>query len=182
MFIHGFYFSLDEIKTVESRFEICEMTDSCEERVRIPGIIHMEGEEEDTVKLSVETVRDLKLNIPLKIAVDGAETGNNYVHLGKGKQKPSWVSPCSKYVRYIICIVGLSENVHCVSHATNICFLQIRRSILHPDLETLIPNQRGGKFCQYATDRYHDTGVLLGGLRGRGNLVPGHTLTQRHQH
>ena len=73
------------------------MSDSVEERVRIPGIIHMEGEDSD--KLNVETVRSLKLNIPLKIAVDGAETGNNFVPLGKGKQKPSWVSPCSKYVR-----------------------------------------------------------------------------------
>ena len=76
------------------------MSDSCEERVRIPGIIHMEGEEEESDKLNVETVRSLKLNIPLKIAVDGAETGNNFVPLGKGKQKPpSWVSPSSKYAR-----------------------------------------------------------------------------------
>ena len=50
------------------------MSDSCEERVRIPGIIHMEGEEEGTDKLNDETIRSLKLNIPLKIAVDGAET------------------------------------------------------------------------------------------------------------
>ena len=75
------------------------MSDSVEERVRIPGIIHMEGEEEGSDKLDVETVRSLKLNIPLKIAVDGAETGSNFVPLGKGKQKPSWVSPCSKYAR-----------------------------------------------------------------------------------
>ena len=75
------------------------MSDSCEERVRIPGIIHMEGEE-DTDKLNDETIRSLKLNIPLKIAVDGVETGNNFVPLGKGKQKPAWVSPCSKYTRY----------------------------------------------------------------------------------
>ena len=73
------------------------MSDSCEERVRIPGIIHMEGEEAEN--LDVETLRSLKLNIPLKIAVDVAETGNNFVPISKGKQKPSWVSPCSKYVR-----------------------------------------------------------------------------------
>ena len=73
------------------------MSDSCEERVRIPGIIHMEGEEAEN--LDVETLRSLKLNIPLKIAVDVAETGNNFVTISKGKQKPSWVSPCSKYVR-----------------------------------------------------------------------------------
>ena len=73
------------------------MSDSCEERVRIPGIIHMEGEEAEN--LNVETLRSLKLNIPLKIAVDVAETGSNFVPISKGKQKPSWVSPCSKYVR-----------------------------------------------------------------------------------
>ena len=73
------------------------MSDSCEERVRIPGIIHMEGE--DAENLDVETLRSLKLNIPLKIAVDVAETGNTFVPISKGKQKPSWVSPCSKYVR-----------------------------------------------------------------------------------
>ena len=68
------------------------MTESnaAEERVRMPGMISMEnGDDED--HLDTDKVRNLRLNIPLKIAVD-----DNGPVL-KGRQKLSMVlSPCSK--------------------------------------------------------------------------------------
>ena len=60
-----------------------------EERVRMPGMINMENEENEHP--DTDKVKNLKLNIPLSIAVDDSGT------VSKGRQKHSMVlSPCSK--------------------------------------------------------------------------------------
>ena len=61
-----------------------------EERVRVPGMINMENGDGDP--LDTDKVRSLKLNIPLKIAVDDS------VSVGKARHKPPsmMLSPCSK--------------------------------------------------------------------------------------
>ena len=60
-----------------------------EERVRMPGMISMENGADD--QPDTDKVKNLKLNIPLSIAVD--DTGP----VSKGRQKSAMVlSPCSK--------------------------------------------------------------------------------------
>ena len=47
------------------------MSDSCEERVRIPGIIHMEGEEEDTDQVILSSHWSGLLNLMMTVRMEG---------------------------------------------------------------------------------------------------------------
>ena len=71
------------------------MTERSEEPVRLPGIINMEMEAD---KLDPEKVRNLRLNIPLRISVDGcsASLDGGPLSTGKVKHKNPWVSPIPK--------------------------------------------------------------------------------------
>jgi len=71
------------------------MTERSEEPVRLPGIINMEMEAD---KLDPEKVRNLRLNIPLRISVDGcsASLDGGPLSTGKVKHKNPWVSPGPK--------------------------------------------------------------------------------------
>jgi len=71
------------------------MTDRTEEPVRLPGIINMEMEAD---KLDPEKVRNLRLNIPLRISVDScsASLDGGPLSTGKMRQRNPWVSPSAK--------------------------------------------------------------------------------------
>ena len=77
------------------------MSNSCEEKVRVPGIINMESSEEGDNKdedgLDSDKVKNLRLNIPLKIAVDNTMVDSSSI-LSQAllKHKPAWVSPSPK--------------------------------------------------------------------------------------
>ena len=68
------------------------MEDKTEEPVRLPGIINMELEAD---KLDPEKVRNLRLNIPLRISVDSCSASLDSGPLSTGKIKPrsAWISP-----------------------------------------------------------------------------------------
>jgi hypothetical protein len=71
------------------------MTERTEEPVRLPGIINMEMEAD---KLDPEKVRNLRLNIPLRISVDScsASLDGGPLSTGKLRQRNPWVSPSGK--------------------------------------------------------------------------------------
>ena len=79
---------------------IIEMSNSCEEKVRVPGIINMESSEEgdnkDGDNLDSDKVKNLRLNIPLKIAVDNTMDSSTILSQALLKHKPAWVSPSPK--------------------------------------------------------------------------------------
>jgi len=80
------------------------MTEKTEEPVRLPGIINMEMEAD---KLDPEKVRNLRLNIPLRISVDScsASLDGGPLSTGKLRQRNPWVSPSAKNS------IGRSESV-----------------------------------------------------------------------
>jgi len=71
------------------------MTERTKEPVRLPGIINMEMEAD---KLDPEKVRNLRLNIPLRISVDScsASLDGGPLSTGKLRQRNPWVSPSAK--------------------------------------------------------------------------------------
>jgi len=71
------------------------MTERIEEPVRLPGIINMEMEAD---KLDPEKVRNLRLNIPLRISVDScsASLDGGPLSTGKLRHRNPWVSPSAK--------------------------------------------------------------------------------------
>ena len=79
------------------------MSNSCEEKVRVPGIINMESSEEgeennkEEENLDSDKVKNLRLNIPLKIAVDNTMVDSSSI-LSQAllKHKSAWVSPSPK--------------------------------------------------------------------------------------
>ena len=73
------------------------MSDTNEERVRVPGIIHM-GDTGDQVPGGDHSGQcdQTRLTTPLKIAVDNVMV-DTFTTGSRLKQKPAWVSPLSKF-------------------------------------------------------------------------------------